>query len=202
MKSSPFTFSGVLTRYRVNDTLTVQAGALAGPDNFDQYAGAWSFTGGFSLKNQAHSRGFTFAILDGNVDDTLPSNLTYYYSALHQDLASNLRYVLKHGLGRQQNARPAQNAGWYSLIQHLTYDLNPEWDAGLRAEWFRDNNGSRFAVHSGSYYNISAAANWKPSAWLTIRQELRHGWAAGPRPFDDGTRSNQLLLAIDAVLRF
>ena len=202
MKSSPFTFSGVLTSYQVNDTLTVQAGAVTGPDNLDKHAGAWSFTGGFSLENQAHSRGFTFAILDGNVDDTFPSHLTYYYSVLHQDLTSNLHYVLEHDLGRQQNTRAGQNAEWYSLVQYLTYDLNPKWSAGLRAEWFRDNNGTRFAVHPGSYYDISAAANWKPSTWLTIRPELRYDWAAGPTPFDVGTHNNQLLLAIDAVLRF
>ena len=202
MKSSPFTFSGLLTSYQVNDTLTVQAGAVTGPDNLDQHAGAWSFTGGFSLENQAHSRGFTFGILDGNVDDTLSSHLTYYYSVLHQDLTSNLHFVLEHDLGHQQNARPGQNAEWYSLVNYLTYDINPEWGAGLRAEWFHDDDGTRFAAGPGSYFEVSAAVNWKPRAWLTIRPELRYDWAVGPKPFDDGTRNNQLLLAIDAVLRF
>ena len=202
MKSSPFTMSGLLTSYQVNDTLTVQAGAVTGPDNLDQHAGAWSFTGGFSLENQAHSRGFTFALLDGNVDDTQSSHLTYYYSVLHQDLTSQLHVVLEHDLGQQQNALPGQNAEWYSLVQYLTYDVNPEWSAGLRTEWFHDDDGTRFSVDPGSYYDISAAANWKPSGWLTIRPELRYDWAVGPKPFDNATRNNQLLLTIDAVLRF
>ncbi len=202
MKSSPFTMSGVLTNYQVNDTLSMQVGAVTGPDNLDQHAGAWSFTGGFSLENKAHSRGFTFAIVDGNIDDTFPSHLTYYSSVLHQDLTSNLHYVLEHDLGHQQNALVGQHAEWYALVNYLTYDINPEWGTGLRAEWFHDDDGSRFSVVPGSYYDISAAVNWKPCAWLKIRPELRYDWADGPRPFDDGARNKQLLLAIDAVLRF
>jgi len=202
MKSSPFTMSGVLTSYTVNDMLSVQAGAVTGADNLDRYAGAWSFTGGFSLENQNHTRGFTFSILDGDVDDTLPSHLTYYYSMLHQDLTTDLHYVLQHDYGEQQNALPGQHAEWYSLVHYLTYDLNQQWSAGLRAEWFHDDDGTRFSVVPGSYYDISAGANWKPRAWLTIRPELRYDWAVGPKPFNVETRNNQLLLSLDAVIRF
>lgn len=202
MKSSPFTFSGVLTSYQVNNIFSVQAGAVTGPDNLNQHAGAWSFTGGFNLENQQHSRGFTFAILDGNVDDTLPSHLTYYSSVLHQNITEKLHFVLEHDFGSQQNAKTNQNAKWYSLVHYLTFDFNPKWSVGLRAEWFRDENGVRFTTEAGSYYDISIAANWKPKSWLTIRPELRNDWATGTQPFDNQTRSNQLLLAIDAVLWF
>ena len=202
MKSSPFTFSGVLTSYQVNNNFSVQAGAVTGPDNLNQHAGAWSFTGGFSLENQQHSRGVTFGILDGNIDDTLPSHLTYYYSVLHQNITENLHFVLEHDFGSQQNAKASQNAKWYSLVNYLMYDFTPKWSAGLRTEWFRDDNGTRFSTEPGSYYDISIAANWKAKSWLTIRPELRNDWAVGTQPFDSQTRSNQLLLAIDAVLRF
>lgn len=202
MKSSPFTMSGILSSYALNDILTVQAGAVTGPDNLDRHAGAWSFIGGFNLENQNHTRGFTFSILDGDVDDTLPSHLTYYYSMLHQDLTTDLHYVLQHDYGEQQNALAGQHAEWYSLVHYLTYDFNQEWSAGLRAEWFHDDDGARFSVVPGSYYDISAGANWKPRVWLTVRPELRYDWAAGPKPFNVETRNNQLLLSIDAVIRF
>ncbi|MGZ5051408.1 MAG: porin [Methylobacter sp.] len=202
MKSSPFTMTGVLTSYAVNDTLTVQAGAVTGPDNLDRYAGAWSFTGGFTLENQSHTRAFTFSILDGDVDDTQPSHLTYYYSMLRQDLTENFHFVLQHDYGQQNNAIPGQRAEWYSLVNYLTYDLNPEWSAGVRAEWFHDDDGTRFSTVPGSYYDVSAGVNWKPKTWLTIRPELRYDWADGIRPFDAGTRKDQFLLSLDAVVRF
>lgn len=202
MKSSPFTMSGVLSSYIVNDVLTVQAGAVTGPDNLDRYAGAWSFTGGFTLENQSHTRAFSFSILDGNVDDTQPSHLTYYYSMLRQDLTEDLHFVLQHDYGEQNNAIPGQRAEWYSLVNYLTYDLNSDWSAGVRAEWFHDDDGTRFSTAPGSYYDVSAGANWKPKTWLTIRPELRYDWADGIRPFDAGTRKDQFLLSLDAVVRF
>lgn len=202
MKSSPFTMTGVLLGYPVNNNLTLQGGAVTGPDNLDQHAGAWSFIGGFTLEKQDHSRGVTFSILDGDVDDTLPSHLTYYYAMLHQDLTANLHYVFQHDYGQQQNARPRQQVDWYSLVNYLTYDIANEWSAGLRVEWFRDDDGTRFSIQPGSYYAISAAINWKPNAWLTVRPELRYDWSDGLKPFDVGSRKDQLLLSVDTVIRF
>lgn len=202
MKSSPFTMTGVLSSYAVNETFSVQAGAVTGPDNLDRYAGAWSFTGGFTLENQSHSRAFTFSILDGDVDDRQPSHLTYYYSMLRQDVTDNFHIVLQHDYGEQMNAIPGQRAQWYSVVNYLTYDLNQQWSAGLRSEWFHDGNGTRFSVVPGNYYDVSAGVNWKPKTWLTLRPELRYDKADGPRPFDGGTRKDQFLLSLDAVVRF
>jgi hypothetical protein len=202
MKSSPFTMTGVLTSYPVNDLLTVQLGAVTGADNLDQYAGAWSFLGGFNLSNLSHTRDLTFSILDGDIDDTQPSHLTYGYVMFHQAFAEQWHFILQHDYGFQQNARDGQNAEWYSLVNYLSYDISPKWTAGLRTEWFHDDDGTRFASLPGSYYALSATINWKPSAWLTLRPEIRYDWASGLTPFKDETRDHQLLLAIDAVVRF
>ncbi|MCX7088837.1 MAG: porin [Methylococcales bacterium] len=202
MKSSPFTMSGLLTSYQVNDLLTVQAGAVTGADNVDQHAGAWSFLGGINVTNQQRSRDFTFSILDGEIDDTQPSHLTYYYSMLHQAITEKLHVILQHDYGRQQNAKEGKNAEWYSLVNYLTYEITPHWNTGIRAEWFHDDDGTRFSTAPGSYYALSVASNWKPYAWLTLRPEIRHDWASGSRPFQNETRDQQLLLIIDAVIRF
>jgi len=202
MKSSPFTMTGTLLTYPVNDFLTIQSGAVTGPDNFDQHPGAWSFIGGFNLENKVHSRGFTFNVLDGDIDDTTPSHLTYYYSMMHFDLLPDLHYVLQHDYGDQQNAVGSQNAEWYSIVNYLTYDINSQWNAGIRAEWFHDDDGTRFLATPGSYYEISAAANWKTNGWLTLRPEIRYDWADGPKPFNVGTSSDQWLISFDAVVRF
>lgn len=202
MKSSPFTMSGVLLNYPVNDYLTMQAGAVTGPDNLDKHAGAWSITGGFSLENKAHSRGYSFSILDGDVDDTMPSHLTYYSMILHQDLLPDLHYVLQHDYGDQTNAVGTQSAEWYSVVNYLTYDIDTKWSAGLRAEWFHDDDGTRFLTAPGSYYEISVGANWKPVGWFTLRPEIRYDWTDGMKPFDVGSQENQLLLSFDSIIQF
>lgn len=202
MKSSPFTMTGVLTSYTVHETLTIQAGAVTGGDNLDQHAGAWSVLGGINLSDQNHTRNLSFSILDGEIDDTQSSHLTYIYSMFHQALTEKWHFILQHDYGFQQNAREGQNAAWYSLVNYLYYEVTPEWTAAIRAEWFRDEDGTRFAFLPGSYYALSATINWKPYTWLTLRPEIRYDWAAGLKPFKDETRDQQLLLAIDAVVRF
>ncbi len=80
--------------------------------------------------------------------------------------------------------------------------------AGVRGEWFRDQNGFRVcspgrvaAATSGdgtsyaiggqvnnstcnygggaSYYAVTAGVNWKPLKWLNIRPNVRYDWVDG-----------------------
>jgi hypothetical protein len=92
---------------------------------------------------------------------------------------------------------------------HLTYDIKDNLTAGIRTEWFRDQNGFRVwspqriaaassngldsyasgglnSNYSGSnfgsgasYYGITAGLNWKPVKWLNIRPNVRYDWADG-----------------------
>lgn len=63
---------------------------------------------------------------------------------LHHDFMPNLHYVLQHDYGDQTRAVGTQNAEWYSIVNYLTYDIDPKWSTGLRAEWFHDDDGTRF----------------------------------------------------------
>ncbi len=48
----PFTHTGALLTYALNDNFTVNAGAVNGWDNFDQNLANWNFLGGLSWANQ------------------------------------------------------------------------------------------------------------------------------------------------------
>lgn len=48
-----------------------------------------------------------------------------------------------------------QNAKWMSAIAHLYYDFNDNLAFGVRAEWYRDQDGFR----NPSPFRIAAAAN-------------------------------------------
>ena len=202
MKSSPFTMSGLLLSYPIDNHLTVQAGGVTGPDNFDQNAGAWSFVGGFNWENTGRTGGFVFSVLDGDADDSKPSHLTYYYSMLHFNLTPKFHFVFEHDFGKQENAIESQNAEWYSVVNYLTYDIDDKWSTAMRAEWFHDDDGTRFLTTPGSYYEVSFGINWKPSDWLIVRPEVRYDWADGNKPFDMNRLDNQLLFSMDSVITF
>jgi hypothetical protein len=100
------------------------------------------------------------------------------------------------------------DAEWYGINSHLTYDLRDNLTAGLRAEWFRDQNGFRvcspgrvaaatsgdgnsYAIggqpnnskcNAASYYAITAGVNWKPMKWLNIRPNVRYDWVDTAAP--------------------
>lgn len=203
MKSSPFTTTGFLSSYAVNDNVSVQAGAVTGADNFDRKLGAWSYTGGASWNSEDKATGFSFAILNGPSDDTRSSNLSYYTAILHQDFNAKLHYVLQHDRGFQHAAIGKQDAEWYSVVHYLTYDVADTCGVGLRGEWFRDDDGVRYTDGAASYFALSGGVNWKPSGWLMLRPEVRYDWAdAASAPFDGGRQANQLLVGMDAVIRF
>ena len=85
----------------------------------------------------------------------------------------------------------------------------------MRFEWFRDEDGTRVGLNRpsnpnnvpfvGNFYSLSAGVNWTPTNNLTVRPEIRADWFDGSQPvqpFDDGTDSSQLMLGIDAILKF
>ena len=109
---------------------------------------------------------------------------------------------------------PGANAEWYGLNQYLFYEINCCWKAGIRYEWFRDDDGARVVPTDpvnpnrgpfvGNFQAVTIGANWTPNDNLTVRPEVRWDWfgATAPgltRPFDDGAKNSQFTIGIDAI---
>lgn len=221
----PRTFTGMLVGRQVGQQVAVSGGFHRGWDNFRDLDGRdnLGFVGGvcWTSCNQRASLGFMLTSGEQGID-----NNTVMYSIVGQlQLADRLRYVVEHNFGQSsgglvQPIRPQvlTTAEWYGLTNYLLYDLNCCWSAGLRFEWFCDNNGTRVSpvAHAntaageefmGNFYEITAGLNWRPRANLAVRPELRWDWynpniSGLPYPFSSGTRNDQFLAAIDAVLTF
>lgn len=202
-KSSPFTTTGALFSYALNEQWSLNFGAVTGADNFARDLGAMSHMSGLTWSNAETGSTVSFAVLQGDVYKNQRSELVYY-SAIAQQNLGKWRYVLQHDRGVQQNAvAQGQNAEWYSVVQYLTYQATDTWGLGLRGEWFRDHNGVRYSAGSANYYAMTAGLNWKPNGWLMVRPELRYDWSeAQIAPFDGGQRADQVLLGVDAVIQF
>jgi hypothetical protein len=106
-------------------------------------------------------------------------------------------------------------AYWYGIDQYLYYTMNDCWKAGLRFEWFRDEDGTRVGLNRpsnpnnppyvGNFFSLTFGLNWTPTANLTVRPEIRADWYDGKQarlPYDDGTEDSQLLLGVDVIWRF
>ena len=124
-----------------------------------------------------------------------------------------------------------QNAEWYGINSHLTYDLKDDLTIGMRAEWFDDANGFRVwspgrvaaatyvnasggaSSYAGStytsnaaavnYYQLTFGANWKPVAWLNLRPNVRYDFLSGAGSYSPfGGKQDQVLFSTDFNVNF
>ncbi len=204
----PFTHTGALLTYTINDNWSVTGGAVNGWDNFRRNAGGgnWSFLGGVNWTSDDENTSLAISLISGdqrNAKNT-SNNRTMYSIVLSHNFTDNLHYVLQHDFGTQPNSNIAgQDADWYGINQYLTYDINDQLAAGLRAEWFSDRGG-RINTYGASYYAISAGVNYAPVSWLKFRPEVRYDWADtnGAGKAFGGNKNDQVQVAADFIITF
>jgi len=236
----PFTMTGVLATYAVNENVSLVGGITKGWDNFDntnnphvggvfgyteKFQDGASFAGAWTIGNEPN----TFGV--NNVGATFSQRFlqTLVYSRPLNRISDRLTYVAQSDFGYQNDVFGAgtTDAYWYGLNQYLFYKVSDCMTYGVRAEWFRDQDGARVGGflgttpdgslrglatnrfgYTGSFYEVTFGANYKWSANTMIRPYVRFDWfsgdspAANLKPFDDGTGNSQTLLGFDVVMLF
>ena len=167
----PFTHTGILDTWKVNDQMTVYAGITNGWDNFSDpinvlgianpgYPAANSnaaFLGGVTFKNSDETQALTVTTSSGNEAGdfvNLIGNRSLISTVYTNEINDKITYVFQNDNGWQFNAGAlavplasgrgqAGTAQWYGINQYLFYNFSDTLVGGLRLEWFRDNNGYR-----------------------------------------------------------
>jgi hypothetical protein len=228
---NPFTHTGILGNYRLNDRWDVSAGLVQGADRFDEMIEAGAFLGGIHYTNKGTGTNVTLSLLYGKQRLFLPANLdleddqVLYSLVIQQQLTPKLQYVLEHNVGRQQSGvvdygstgslAGVGPAEWYGINQYLFYQVNDRTKAGVRFEWFRDDDGYRIVPDRGAnYYEAALGFNRKLASCVLWRNELRWDWTdkSGIRPFDlqnnpaggrpIGKDGSQMLFTTDLIVSF
>jgi len=223
----PFTHTGALASYKFSDQWTVLGGVDQGWDIFQQTPSAANFLGGVNWTSANEKATLAFAISTGDnlssATDELENGWIYSIVGSYK-INECWTYVIQHDNGfladgAQIGTGPVTDAQWYGINQYLFYRINCCWTAGVRAEWFRDDDGARVrglgdgnaiadGGFAGNFYEITGGVNWKPNANWIVRPEVRWDWysgpnnAAGQRPYDAGVDSSQFLAAVDLIFIF
>jgi Putative beta-barrel porin-2, OmpL-like. bbp2 len=223
----PFTHTGMLASRNINDNWSWSAGIVSGWNEFDLTGGV-QFLGGITYTDKDYGS-LAFSIITGN-DSTvnLPgvgpnANRTMYSLVWSRTLTSRWTYVLQHDLGIQQDAATLQGtdtAEWYGINQYLFYKMNCCWTAGVRFEWFRDDDGFNVTglrpgnplvgnFFAGDFYELTLGANYKPNGNWNIRPEIRYDWfnptsssIGSQNPYDNNNSKRQFLFGLDAIYQF
>ncbi|MDD4915685.1 MAG: porin [Methylococcales bacterium] len=177
----PFTHTGLLGSYNFNPNWNLTAGALTGSStggwdgNFNRNLATWSgLMGGTWTSDDAASSLY----ISGTAGPQSDNNSSFWgiYSVVGKhNFTDKLHFILQHDHGYANNvitgnglnamangwtSSALQNAEWYGVNSYLLYDVTDKVGAGIRAEWFRDNNGFRIAGpgRCGASTDASAAA--------------------------------------------
>ena len=209
----PFTHTGAMGNYAVDKNWGVMGGLTTGSSTggwdggFNQGLGNWG--GLFGTTWTSNDKG-TSANVSGTYSGTSEQNdspWALYSVVLKHNLNEKTHMILQHDHGFANNvlAQGANvDAQWYGINSHTYYDIKDNLSIGLRAEWFRDQNGFRVcspgrvaaaADNSGgnyaaagsygstcvaaSWYQVTAGLTYKPKKWLNIRPNIRYDYADG-----------------------
>ncbi|MBX7168877.1 MAG: outer membrane beta-barrel protein [Pirellulales bacterium] len=216
----PFTHTGALATYKLNDNWTVLGGIHRGWDQWEDINDQIGGIGGLTWTSDDANSSLAYAM---SISDEDPNNRQsrYVHSIVaQQGLTDKLKYVFQSDLGWQNDASvvtPGQDAEWYGVNQYLFYTLNDKWGLGGRAEWWRDDDGAReisnvgdpsgsaYGGFAGNFYECAAGLNYLATANFRLRSEARWDWYTGPAnaanqlPYDDGTDSNQFVWGNDFI---
>ncbi len=204
----PFTHTGVLASYAVDENVTVMGGWTQGWDTgFDNFGRGAAFLGGASV-TLTDDITLIYATSIGDLGKDIGNGNIFMNSICAEvTLTDKLTYVFQHDLGINSDVAGAEDSEWYGINQYLQYTINDCWAAGLRAEWFHDDDGARVGF-AGDYFAVTAGVNWKPHANWTVRPEIRYDTFDGDRdgngdlPFNDGSDAAQLSGGFDVITTF
>ncbi|MDQ5939086.1 MAG: hypothetical protein QG557_33 [Pseudomonadota bacterium] len=214
----PFTHTGVLLNYAVDSNWAVVGGALTGSQfggwdgGFDKQLGNWGGLAGATWTSNDKGTSLNITGTYSETSETNSAAWAMYSAVFKHNITDKTHFVLQHDHGFANRAvADGSDAKWYGVNMHLTYDVKENLTAGIRTEWFRDQDGFRVgypartfaSTNSGSsYYAVTAGVNWKPVTWLNLRPNVRYDWADGSRPFDNAVAQDQFLFSTDFSVNF
>ncbi|MCL7420166.1 MAG: porin [Methylobacter sp.] len=196
----PFTHTGILSSYPVNKNISITGGVVSGWDSFFQEPA--NFLGGVTYTTDNERTSVAFSLITGDVNKDDEHNRTMYSIVLHHDITDSLHYTLQHDMGIEEKSLGADSGKWYGINQYLTYDINEQLGAGMRLEWFRDEDGFRVNGNSDHYLAATVGLNYSPMSWLTLRPEVRYDHSTENAAYNDGFSNDQVLISADAIVHF
>ena len=212
VNSEPFTHTGFLASYEMSDDLTLYGGYSFGWDTGFNNNGD-NFIGGFSLDiNESTTLAITAAI--GRIDETgvgpLAAEVGQMFSAVvTRQLSDDVTYVFQCDWLDTNTAgnNTAEFRRTIGINQYLMYQLNCNWAAGTRFEWWQadgprwaDVNGN--AASSANIFDWTVGLNYRHNGNFIVRPEIRWTSDTDRLGANQGFDSDQIALGCDSIFTF
>lgn len=205
----PFTHTGLMATYQLNDNWLVEGGIFRGwEQSVDDNNGTISYHFKLGYTSTDKKLGLINQFVTGpERTDEDGDYRTVYDLQVSYALSDTTTLGLNGDYGWEANAAPdGSDAQWYGIAGYLGHKLNDSLTFNTRAEWFRDNDATRIGV-AGNFYELTVGLTIRPfpkdryGKNLLLRPELRGDWATED-VFDAGSDDSQYTAALDVLFLF
>jgi hypothetical protein len=203
----PFTHTGILGTYSFNDEWSVTAGVTRGwEQSWEDNNEALDFLGQVKWVASKQTT-FILNVVSGpeqaDNEDNWRTVIDLIVSHTINDKWS-VGFNADYGWEQDATAGGA-DAQWYGVAGYVAFVCNDQVTLNGRAEWFRDDDGTRIGVDA-DFYELTIGLAWTPfpdDAWgkgLIIRPELRGDFSTED-VFNDGDDLRQFTAGIDVIYK-
>ena len=181
----PFTHTGVMGNYTVDSNWAVMGGVTTGSatggwdGGWDRQMGNWGGLAGTTWTSTDKNTSANISGTFGDTSERSSKKWGLYSIVLKHNITDKTHLMLQHDHGYANGVWTAtdthQDAQWYGINMHLTYDLKDNLAAGIRTEWFSDPNGFRV---------------WSPGRVSASGNNELNSYAVGSQPGNNYSASN------------
>ncbi len=214
--SEPFTHTGALVTYNLNDETSIWGGYVLGWDSgFDDNGDA--YLSGFS-RQLTNDLTIIYSSILGRFGEARFNGVEKgYMQSLIADYAvsDNLQYIFQTDYLDTEDDLDVRVRNSFGINQYLIYTLSDCWAVGGRFEWWNvaENSvgfgGDALADGNVDIYALTLGVNYRPTANFILRPEARYDWhrddaaavASTVDLFEDGGR-DQFTFGMDAIFTF
>ena len=174
--AQPFTHTGVLSSYRIDDDTLLWNGYAMGWDSGFEDNGD-TYIGGVQRRVTDCVR-LTYTSAWGRFNDSRGSANFSERGQIHSlvltsQLTDRLTHVGQTDYLQSHSATGRVERNTFGVTQYLIYALNDRWSLGSRSEWF---NFTTSRVRNADLYHQTFGINYTPNSNLTFRPEIRWVW--------------------------
>jgi hypothetical protein len=201
--AEPFTHTGVLTTYNIDDDTQIYNGWVAGWDS------------GFTDNGDAYLGGFKHKISDtlsclystcmGRMGDSnvgVQERGNIHSFILTASLTDKLTYISQTDSLYSKNVGGTQQRNTFGNINYLLYKVNDRVTLGQRFEWFNYGGANFGGVRNNDLYNFTTGVNLRASANLLFRPEVRWVWDESRFGFNAGNVPSATVFGGDMLFTF
>lgn len=183
--NEPRTHTGILAERTLSEDRSVVLGYSSGWDTgFENNSGGNLILGTRRKMGEFINFSFTASAGDTGIRDTgvFTSGVT------EVQLTNSMKYVLQTDVARLRDNQE------FGIVQYLFRDVTECLALGARLDWYKSDRF--FGGPTSSTYGFTMGANYKATANLTIRPELRFDWGAA------AVNNGDAIIGIDAYVTF